>query len=435
MTAIIRTGSQTRLPDSRLKTGLTRLQEFMTSVDYNGQSVRSGSAAQKAFCAAFFFLPISKALLFLSLAAAFALFIVSGGMSEAVRRWRTFSWVPPALILAALPLLSLAVHDDRAAALSHLGLSYYWLLAFGTFLAASMHAVLPWLRAFIVGVFVVFCFALASQLGGDALPWAPAALGNYILYSQLLAMAIVLLSVLYRHEGDRRLRWLYLLVMAGFYAGLLTGDGRSGMVAVLVLLPFVFFNIFPRASTVKVVLVCAAAVAVLLMSPRVQIRIEAAVNDVKLLQSEVTETSLGYRYEMWRTAASIIRAHPLIGAGPEGFNKVWHSTPKTGEGIGFVEPHNAFLYYASSYGVPGLLALAWLYAALLMAGWRRRASLEGSALFAFAVVCIIGSFTNTMFRGTVSHTWLMLFIGLQGGLLRNAFSLAPQLHMRKVAVS
>lgn len=390
----------------------------MTSVDYNGQSVQSGRAAQTAFCAAFFFLPISKALLFLSLAAAFALFMASGGFGDAVRRWRTLPWVAPALILAALPVLSLAVHDDRAAVLSHFGLSYYWLLAFGVFLAASRYPVLPWLRAFLAGVFAAFVFDVGARMELSALPWMPAALGNYILYSQLLAMAIVLMSVLYRHEASRNMRLLYLLGMAVFYAALLSGKGRSGMLAVLVLLPFVFFNLFPRASTAKVLMVCVAAAGVLLMSPRVQTRIEAAVNDFRLMQTEVTETSLGYRYEMWRTAAAVIREHPLAGAGPEGFNKKWHSTPRTGEGIGFVEPHNAFLYYASSYGLPGIMALVWLYAALLRTGWKRRVTLEGGVLFAFAVVCMVGSFTNTMFRGTVSHAWLMLFIGLQGGLLR-----------------
>ena len=390
----------------------------MTSVDYNGLSVRSGSAAEKAFCAAFFFLPISKALLFLSLALAFALFAASGGLVDTARRWRTYPWVVPSLILAVLPILSLVVHDDRDAALSHFGLSYYWLFAFGAFLASSKYAVLPWLRAFLAGVFVAFCFSTGTATGLFALPWQPAALYNYILYSQFLAMSIVLMSVLYRHEPARNIRLVYLLGMAMFYAGLVTGDGRSGMLAVLLLLPFIFFNLFPRASTAKVLLVCVIAAIVLLMSPRVQTRIEAAVNDFRLMRSAVTDTSLGYRYEMWRTAAAVVRAHPLVGAGPEGFRKEWHSAPRSGQGVEFVEPHNAFLYYAASYGLPGLIALIWLYAALLWAGWKRRALLEGGVLFAFAVVCIAGSFTNTMFRGAVSHAWLMLFIGLQGALLR-----------------
>jgi O-antigen ligase len=82
-----------------------------------------------------------------------------------------------------------------------------------------------------------------------------------------------------------------------------------------------------------------------------------------------------------------------------------------------VEPHNAYLFFATSYGLIGLIALIWLYAALLWTGWRHRHSLEGGIVFAFAVICIVGSLTNTMFMGTVSHLWMILFIGLQGGLL------------------
>lgn len=396
----------------------------MTSFAYTGHPGLASRAAQRAFSAAFFFLPISKALLLLTLTGAFALFILSGDFIAACRRWRTFQWIAPALCLAAFPLPSLFVHNDATVGWSHLGLSYYWLIAFAAFLAATVYPVLPWIRAFVVGVFCTFCYAIVTATGVISLPWAPAGLGNYILYSQLLATAVVLLSVVYRHEDDRRLRALYLLVMAAFYAGLLAGDGRSGLLAVLVLLPFVFFNIFPRSNTVTVLAVCAVATAVLLASPRVQARIEAAANDLRLLQTEVTETSLGYRYEMWRTAAAVIRENPVLGAGPDGFNKMWHSTPRTGEGLGFVEPHNAFLFYASSYGVPGLVALVWLYGAVLLTAWRRRETLEGSAVFAFAVICIVGSATNTMFRGTVSHVWLMLFIGLQGGLLREQFDIS-----------
>lgn len=393
----------------------------MISVDYNGHAERSRSAAEKAFCAGFFFLPISKPLLFLSLLAAFLLFAVQGGIGTGGwRKLRALPWTVPALILALLPVASLALHDDRAAAWSHLGLAYYWLLAFGVFLAASRHsacAVRDWLRGFVLGVFLVFAWSQAINAGLVPLSWMPAALVNYILYSQLLAMAVVVLSVLYRHESDRRLRLLYLLTMAAFYAGLLTGDGRSGLLAVVVLLPFVALNLFPRAGMGRVLLACALAVAVLLLSPRVQTRIMAAVSDLQLMEHQVTETSLGYRMEMWRTAAGVVRAHPVFGAGPEAFNAAWHSRPRTGQGVEFVEPHNAFLFFAASYGLIGVAALIWLMAALLETGWRHRRTPAGGVVFAFAVIFLIGAFTNTMFRGSVSQAWLMLFMGLQGALL------------------
>ncbi|HEY0847772.1 MAG TPA: O-antigen ligase family protein [Noviherbaspirillum sp.] len=389
----------------------------MTSVDHTMPSSKLENAAHKAFCAAFFFLPISKPALFLSLAAAFALFIASGGLSRAVEHWRKLPWTTPALILAALPVLSLGVHPDLARGLSNLDLAYYWALAFVMFLAARRLPILPWLKAFLCGVFVLFCYGQATALGWRGLADEPAAMGNYILYSQMLAISVPLLAVLYAHEPGRRLRLAYLAGIGLFLIGLATGNGRSGLLAVLVLFPFIFGKLFPKASTGKIVLVCVIAIAAVLMSPRVQTRIDAAINDFRLMQEQKTETSLGYRLDMWTTALDMVRDKPLLGAGAYGFRDKWMSTPRTGEGLGFVEPHNAFLFFASSYGLVGLAALIWLYAALLRAGWKQRATLPGGIAFAFAVVVIVGSLTNSMFLGAVSHAWMMLFIGLQGALL------------------
>ena len=398
-------------------------QDFMTPVDYKKPFGTLENAADKAFCAAFFFLPISKPLLFLSLASAFAFFIAGGGLRNAMAPWRTLTWAKPALFMAFLPLLSLLVHPDLKQGLANLDLAYYWLLAFMVFLASSRMSILPWINAFLCGVFIVFCYAQAMVLGWAGMFTAPASLNNYILYSQLLAISIAVLSVLYAHASDRRRKALYLAGIALFLVGLASGKGRSGLLAVLVLFPFIFHNLFPRASRGKILLICAIAVIALLMSPQVQTRIDEAVSDLRLMQEKKTETSLGYRLDMWTTAVAVVRAHPVIGAGPSGFKDAWLSTPRTGEGVAFVEPHNAFLFYASSYGLLGLAALLWLYAALLWTGWQRRDSLAGGIAFTFAVVAVVGSVTNTMFMGSVSHAWMMLFIGLQGALLQSASDL------------
>jgi O-antigen ligase len=434
MTAIIRSGGRAHRFHARFTTGHTRLQEMMTSVDYRNQLGKFGGATDKAFCAAFFLLPLSKTLLFVALAVAFSLLIANGGLAGARRSWRALPWARPALLLAALPVLSLLIHDDLKLGLSYLGLSYYWAIAFMTFFAASRMSVLPWIQSYLCGVFIAFCYMQAKAAGWAGFSYQPSALGNYILYSQFLAMALVLLAVLYRHEERRGRKMLYLGGMALFLGGLVSGNGRSGLLAVLVLMPFIVSNLFRRASAAKIGCACLAALLVVLMTPNVQKRIDAGVNDLQLLQKNVKDTSLGYRFDMWCTAADIVREKPLTGAGPYGFRNEWHSAPRVGEAIGFVEPHNAFLFYATSYGIAGLIALVWLYAALLWSGWIRRHSLEGGIVFAFAVVCVIGSFTNTMFLGTASHAWLMLFIGLQGGLLRNASIGASPIPAHKMAL-
>ncbi|MGH8809419.1 MAG: O-antigen ligase family protein [Noviherbaspirillum sp.] len=407
----------------------------MTSVDYHKPSGKLQRATELAFCAVFFFLPISKPMLFLSLALALGLFIAGGRFAAAWQARRIQPWMVPAVILSVLPFLSLALHKDFKQGIESLDLGYYWMVAALTFFAASSYAILPWMRAFAGGIFVVFCFERMTVAGWlPAVTVAPAAMGNYILYSQFLAVGFVLLSILYRNDPRRSVRGIYLAAMLLFFFGLTSGKGRSGMLVVLVLLPFVFSNIFFRQSRKRIFLGCMIALLALLISPKVQDRIEVAATDVQMFRQGITQTSLGYRFDMWNTALDVVRAHPLAGAGTSGFRDAWRSAPRSGQGLEFIEPHNAFLFFATSYGIVGLLALIWLYAAMLWTGWTQRHSLEGSIVFAFAVICIVGSMTNTMFMGAVSHLWMMLFVGLQGSLLpARSPSLSPETHRKAAA--
>lgn len=387
----------------------------MTSDGYQGQSVKLLNASQKTYAAAFFFLPLSKAFLFILLAVGFLLFAAGGGFHKAVRDWRSLPWTWPALILAALPLLSLLVHPSSHKPLTNLD----WLIAPMTFLVASQVRILPWLRALLLGIFVGFCYAQLPYKGWWPLD-PPSLIANYILYSQFLAMGVVLLSILYKFETDGRIRAVYAAGMALFFAGLASGMGRTGMWVVLALLPFIITNLFARQKRAKAALLCIIAAMALLMAPTVQKRIKDAASDIQLLQQNVTQTSLGYRAEMWKTAWGVFLAHPLVGGGQAGFEQAWASQPKGDAAKAFSEPHNAFLFYASFYGLFGLLALLWLYAALLFTGWRQRQSFEGRIVFAFALMLVLCSFSNTVFMGSVSRAWVMLFLGLQGALLYTA---------------
>ena len=129
----------------------------------------------------------------------------------------------------------------------------------------------------------------------------------------------------------------------------------------------------------------------------------------------------------------MFRAHPLAGGGQASFEQAWASQPRGEAAKSFVEPHNAFLFYASFYGVFGLLALLWLYAALLRTGWRQRQSFEGRIVFAFALMLVLCSFTNTVFMGSVSRAWVMMFLGLQGALLYSASRQAPARQRKAVS--
>ena len=379
-------------------------------------------ASEKAFLAVFFFLPISKPLMFIAFCVASILFIASGNMTKVRQSWHTLPWMIPGLILSVLPLLSLLIHSEPKQNFQYFNLSYFWLIALVIFLASSQISITPWIRAFLCGTFIALCYSKLNQYGWVELPSAPLALGNLILFSQFLALGILLFSILYRHERKRHMKALYLSGIAIFFWGLTENGSRSGMLSVLIFLPFIFYSIFGRKNRGKMFAGCLVVILLMALSPKVQQRVNAAVSDLQQFENKITNTSIGYRFEMWRTAWEIFRAHPILGAGPSAFTKEWNKTPQTKEAMVFVEPHNAFAFFASSYGLIGLFTLIWLYTALLWTGWTHRQTFEGSIIFVFAVIFVVGSFTNTMFTGAVSRALIMLFIGLQGSLLATSNS-------------
>jgi O-antigen ligase len=373
----------------------------------------SSRATSFAIGATFFFLPLSKSFTYLALLIAIVSLVATGAVRDELRQRRFPAWMWAAAVLAILPLASLLVHDDPAASRDQLSLSYYWIIAFVVYVAAARLSITNWLRAFVAGTVACVAYLQLKLLGLPAFAGEPLAVGNYILYSQFLALGVVVVSLLHRQEARRHVRTLHWLALAVMLYGLVTGSGRTGLVTILVLAPFIVSNLLGNRRTWMVVAGCAIAAALVLSSQTVRTRIQHAVQDVEKWQAAESRTSLGYRVQMWRIAGAIVADRPVTGGGPDAFRKVWHDRVRTSD-ENFVEPHNAYVFYASAYGIPGLLALVVLYASLCWTGWRDRRSLAGGLTFAFAVICILGSVTNTMFMGTASRMMLMIFFGLQG---------------------
>jgi O-antigen ligase len=68
----------------------------------------------------------------------------------------------------------------------------------------------------------------------------------------------------------------------------------------------------------------------------------------------VSTASVDSRLHLWRSALQAIKARPLLGYGPEGYQASHCCSP------GHVQAHNAVLQIAIECGVIGLLAFAWL---------------------------------------------------------------------------
>jgi O-antigen ligase len=382
-------------------------------------------ATSASFAAAFFFLPLSKPATFAALGVAALLLGVELRREHGAVPRRLPPWAGAIAVLAVLPFVSLLVHADGAGNLVYLSQGYYWLLPFLVFAGARRADVAGWLAAFLGGTALAWIHLRLESLGIRLLPAQPAALGNYILTSQFLAMGLVATAMLHRHDPRPLARAAYWAIAAAMAWGVATGPGRTGLIVVLVLMPLVASAMLPRRGVAIVALACTLGAVGLLSSPMVQTRIAQVAGDIAhwrasdgraaIRISADLDNSVGLRLEMWRTAGAVLAEHPVLGGGPQAFHRAWRQRfdePETR----FIEPHSAYLFYAAAHGLPGLLALLAFVVALMRTGWRHRARLAGGTTLCFGLAVAISGLTNTLIMGTTSTQMLMLFAGLAGAL-------------------
>ena len=306
------------------------------------------------------------------------------------------------------------------------GVGYYWLFAAMVWLGARRSDVREWLVAFVAGTVLLWlALQIEALLGRPLSGVRPAGMGNYILASQFLALALLVAALLNRTETNARQRIVWWVVVVAMLVGLATGAGRTGQVVAVVLMPAIAASLVPGRGPALAAIGTAVGIAALVLSPTVQTRLDAAVQDIvrwreaegaqRWVTPEGKQNSLGYRLEMWRTSAEVFAEHPLIGGGPRAFQRAWWARFTSPEER-FSEPHSAYAFYAAAYGLPGIVALVAFLGLLARSGWRHRHRLVGGVVLGFAVITALGGVTNTLVLGTTSMLTLMLFTGLSGAL-------------------
>jgi O-antigen ligase len=85
--------------------------------------------------------------------------------------------------------------------------------------------------------------------------------------------------------------------------------------------------------------------------------------------------SNSFRLVTWRTGLEMIKAHPLLGIGPEGTKyhfEEWvpADTPRPLPTGWYGHLHNIYLQYAAERGIPTMLVLMWLLGRMLYDFWR-----------------------------------------------------------------
>lgn len=243
------------------------------------------------------------------------------------------------------------------------------------------------------------------QLVGLHLERPQAATSNPIHYgnaSMLMGM-LALCGLGWAQEQRHRMAWSIFL-LAGALAGILgsvVSGSRGGWLALPVCAGIIMLHhakTHGKRHIIRAVVVLVALGAVTYAMPHSQIRnrVHIAIEEAQNFQqgADLKWSSVGQRFEMWRTALLISRDHVWVGVGRTGYleeKRVLTAEGKMSNIISeYTNAHNDYLDALVKRGITGLLALLALYLVpltLFACALRRSANATRPYALAGVILC------------------------------------------------
>ncbi len=231
---------------------------------------------------------------------------------------------------------------------------------------------------------------------------------NYISYegNKSVSLGIFLgiaaaISLLYSlHENNKNNKIIYGLIYIYIsIAVLFFAKTRSGHVALISLsLLVIAMNFKFRRSSFILSIILAILLAVSWQSSTLfKDRTTRLVNDLIVFSKGGTPSMEAARLEFFVHTGEMISEKPITGHGVGAWRAQY---PDRARGLITAEmsaPHNDYLLYWAELGIPGLLALWWIWFSLIRSG-RNFHNLQGQILITLTTVTIIGGLTNTILR-------------------------------------
>jgi O-antigen ligase len=213
-----------------------------------------------------------------------------------------------------------------------------------------------------------------------------------------IAAAVSLLYSLHENNKNKKiiygLIYIYISVAVLFFA-----KTRSGHVALisLSLLAIAMNFKFRRSSFILPIVLAILLAGSWQSSTLFKDRTTRLVNDLIVFSKGGTPSFEAARLEFFVHTGEIISEKPIIGHGVGAWRAQY---PDRARGLITSEmsaPHNDYLLYWAELGIPGLMALGWIWFTLIRAG-RSLHDLQGQILITLTVATIVGGLTNTILR-------------------------------------
>jgi len=314
--------------------------------------------------------------------------VLSLVLARAKWRWPAIGW--PVIAWMAWTLVSLAASGHIRAGLPQVRKFYVWLMLF---VAYSAVRTLPQIRAVTLawaagatlsalwgfGQFVqmyrstpqffYFVYTNGIRITGFVDHW--------MTFSALLMMALLMAGAMVLFSNDRRhVRWLApTLAIAG--AGILLSFTRSMWLGTVTGALWLLWW-----KRTWLVLAVPALIAIVLLANPLNVR-ERALSALSAQQGVLD--SRAHRSALRRTGWEMVRAHPIVGVGPEQVGPLFMQylpadLPHPFPTEWYKEHlHNIYVHYAAERGLPALAILLWLLGRALFDFWTALRRLPGKA--------------------------------------------------------
>jgi O-antigen ligase len=342
---------------------------------------------------------------------ALAASLLSGRVFRLGSGWLRQTWLYAVLALIVLPWLGLLYTEDMRTGIKLASKTHYWLLLLPAAALSLRQGFAQKVSfSYVLGISVSSLYYLLRHAG---IVEADAGVIHHITYSLLLVFGMMLVAFFFREAKKLGAKLSLAVMFAVLFLNLVFLEGRAGYLAFVLLSPVMFLQAFGRKHLVKIAVVCAVAVALMAASPMVRQRVVRGMEDIKEYREGKAETSMGWRFDMWKVAFTALRDHPVLGAGTGSFRTyVERLDMPSLRDTSFKQPHNTYLYMASSYGMAGLAVLLWYFTVALRAGWRKRSTAGGFALLSYSLIMVVGSLTDTQVIQSHSALLLAVWTGL-----------------------
>jgi O-antigen ligase len=226
---------------------------------------------------------------------------------------------------------------------------------------------------------------------------------NPIQYGNIcmLLAVLCLCGLIWAWQQQRRYLWLSICTTAailGIIGALLTGSRGSWLglpVSAIILLIYLTKHI-PAKTLRGLVVIVSLVPGIIVLAPDnpVQQRIHIAGEEVQqYLTHRDTSTSIGTRFEMWRSAMLLIPEHPFIGWGKQGYQQKTIELVNEGKvGATLMQHshlHNDYIDATVKHGVIGLATVLLLYVGFLLLFCRLLRATQTINAFAMAGILLI----------------------------------------------